>query len=309
MTNNSKDIRGMIFEVQRFSIHDGPGIRTTVFMKGCPLSCIWCHNPESRSLKPQISFMPDKCIGCGFCFRTCKNNAHRMDERLGHVMDREQCQACGSCTEECYAGALELVGTETTVGDALEEVLRDKPFYENSGGGMTLSGGEPLMQIEFAEALLQAAKEEDLHCCIETCSYVDFERIERVRPFVDVFLCDFKESDPEKHKQFTGVSNDRILANLRRLHATGAAMRLRCPIIPGTNDRDDHFEGIALLALELENIEGVELMPYHRLGESKLERMGMLHERRALAEPPSNVVISGWIEKLTDRGVTVLNEV
>ena len=301
-------LTGRIFEIQRFSIHDGPGIRTTVFLKGCPLRCLWCHNPESRRPESQLSFMPDKCIGCGYCLKTCSRGAHKLVDGK-HVLDRKVCVVCGDCTRECYAGALELVGKDVTVQAALDEVLRDRPFYDNSGGGITLSGGEPLLQIEFSAALLQAAKTAGLHNCIETCSQVDYERIERVRPFVDLFLCDFKETDPARHREFTGVSNDRILANLRRLHASGAAMRLRCPIIPGLNDRDDHFAGIAALAKELKNCEGVELMPYHRLGESKLDRLGLRDIPRAVSQPPERDTVNGWIAKLTGLGVRVLNSV
>ncbi len=307
MTQTAQSITGVIFEIQRFSIHDGPGIRTTVFMKGCPLRCKWCHNPESMSKDLQLSFMPDKCIGCGFCFKHCKQDCHRM-ENGRHVLDRSNCIVCGSCTEECYAGALEMVGREITVEETIDEVMRDEPFYANSEGGMTLSGGEPLLQFDYSLACLKLAKERGLHNCMETCSHVAYERIEAVMPYVDLFLCDFKETDPEKHKAYTGVTNERIQANIRQLDKDGGKMLLRCPIIPGLNDRDDHFAGIAAFAKDLNNLQGVELMPYHRLGESKLDRMGMIGAERAESHAPSKEEIVGWAQKLADLSIDVINE-
>ncbi len=296
--------RGMVFDIQRFSIHDGPGIRTTVFMKGCPLRCGWCHNPESMSPKPALSFQPERCIGCGQCFRKCERGAHRMvDER--HVLDRGICRACGECATECYAKALEMVGREMSVGEVLDEVLRDLPFYETSGGGLTLSGGEPLMQIAFAEALLRSAKEAGLHTCVDTSGSGDYGLFERVRPHVDLFLFDYKETDPERHREYTGVTNERILANLRALHDSGAAIRLRCPLVGGLNDRPDHLEGIARLASELPGLEAVEILPYHRLGEGKLARMGLEGLARAGAAVPEQRTVDEWVDELERRGVKV----
>ncbi len=307
MSESSADkLTGRIFEIQRFSIHDGPGIRTTVFMKGCSLRCRWCHNPEGQSPEPQISFLPDKCIGCGYCLKVCPHEAHRLENER-HVLDRERCEVCGLCTKECYAGALEFVGREITVAETLEEVLRDLPFYENSGGGMTLSGGEPLFQFEFTKALLRAAKDAGLHCCLETSGQTEHERLEQIRPHVDLFLYDYKETDPQRHQEYTGVSNDKIRDNLSRLHAAGARIRLRCPIVPGYNDREDHFAGIAALAQELPDLEGVELMPYHRLGESKLERFGMANGKRIVAQTPDQAAIAHWTAALASLGLTVLN--
>jgi pyruvate formate lyase activating enzyme len=215
--------------------------------------------------------------------------------------------ACGACATACPAGALELVGREVTVGEVIAEVERDRPFYQQSGGGLTLSGGEPLLQADFAVGLLEAARAAGLHTCVETCSQVDPAVLDRVLPLVDLFLCDFKETDPERHRTWTGVGNQRILANLRRLHAAGAHLRLRCPIIPGLNDRAEHFAGIAALAGELAGIEGVEIMPFHRLGESKVDRFGLtgLHQNLAVAPEPAQV--RAWIDGLTGAGARVLN--
>jgi pyruvate formate lyase activating enzyme len=297
-------IQGTIFEIQRFSIHDGPGIRTTVFLKGCPLNCAWCHNPEGISARPHLSFVPEKCIGCGYCFRACPKVAHSWQDGR-HVLDREVCVACGTCAAECYAGGLELVGRSITVGEALDEVLRDEPFYQTSGGGMTLSGGEPLYQIEFSEALLDAAKQAGLHCCVETSGCAPYERL---RPSTDLFLYDIKESDPERHRQYTGAGVEQILDNLRILHARGARLRLRCPIVPGYNDRPDHFEGIAALARSLPGLDGVEVMPYHSFGDSKLDRMGLSAEGRAQSRIPEAPEIAGWVKCLRDLGAPVIND-
>jgi pyruvate formate lyase activating enzyme len=298
---------GTVFDIQKFSIHDGPGIRTTVFLKGCPLRCRWCHNPESNLRTPQISFTPARCIGCGFCFQRCPERAHSMaGER--HVLDRRLCRVCGVCTEKCYAEAIEVIGREMSVEDVLKEVLKDRPFYETSGGGMTLSGGEPLLQTDFCEALLKRAKEERLHCCIETSGFGPYENLERIRPYIDLFLYDVKETDPERHRQFTGVPNDCILDNLHRLHDAGAAVLVRLPLVPGFNDTPESFAGLAALARRLPQAQGFEIMPYHRLGEGKLERLGLGGEDRAKAETPRREQVEAWIAVLLALGVPVVNE-
>lgn len=295
-------LTGRIFEIQRYCIHDGPGIRTTVFLKGCPLNCLWCHNPEGISRERALSFIPARCIGCGYCFRTCAQQAHAMADKA-HTLDRSRCRVCGACARECYAGALELVGRDVTVEETLAEVLKDKPFYETSGGGMTLSGGEPLMQIDFTEALLRAAREADLSNCMETCGFADYSRFERVIGLVDLFLYDLKETDPARHQEFTGVPLEPILRNLRALHAAGAAIQLRLPIVPGCNDRPEHLRAVAALARELTKLRGVEIMPYHRLGESKVDRMGLTGRARAKAAPPPPAEVERWVALLKAEGV------
>ena len=301
-------MQGMVFDIQKFSIHDGPGIRTTVFLKGCPLSCLWCHNPESRSPNPQLSFVPGSCIGCGFCVGICPAAAHTITDDH-HDLDRQLCQVCGRCVQKCYTKALELVGRQMSVAQVLDEVLKDLPFYKTSGGGMTLSGGEPTLQIDFIATLLSQAKEAGLHCCVETSGHCDYARLERILPLVDLWLFDWKESDPIRHKEYCGVDNRQILANLRRLHAHGAAIRLRCPIVPTYNDRVDHFQAIADIAKELPLLEGIEIMPYHRLGRDKLARFGINNNCGIVADTPTPQIIQQWIDSLRRLGVRVLNTV
>jgi len=297
---------GRVFNIQRFSIHDGPGIRTTVFVKGCPMRCTWCHNPEGISPDVALSFMPDKCIGCGCCLRACPRGAH---SNVGgrHVLDRQKCRACGMCAAECYAGALEMVGYDISAADALAEVLRDRPFYETSGGGLTISGGEPLMQIDFTAALLAAARAEGLHCCVETCGHADWSRLERIVHLVDLFFYDVKDMDDARHVECTGVSNERALANLRQLHGRRAKIVLRLPIVPGCNDRDDHFSAVAALAASMPGLGGVEIMPYHGLGEAKRARLGLPASTMGRTSN-SDELLPRWIERFRELGVQVVNE-
>lgn len=286
-------MNGIVFDIQKFSIHDGPGIRTTVFLKGCPLRCLWCHNPESQEKSPEISLIPAKCIGCGYCFKACPQGGHVMGEDANRLFLRESCQRCGVCTEKCYAKALELIGREMTVEEVIFEVEKDAPFYETSGGGMTVSGGEPLFQFEFTLALLQEARRRGLHTCVETSGFASFDRLERIRPFVDLFLYDYKETDPVRHQEVTGVPQKIIIDNLIRLDQLGAKSILRCPIIPGLNARDDHFAGIAAMANSLKNILEVNLMPYHPLGKSKSERIGKTSVMEEVAFPEDSTV-AAW---------------
>jgi pyruvate formate lyase activating enzyme len=215
----------------------------------------------------------DRCIGCGERLKACRSGLHAFSTEGAHLIEREKCVACGECAEACV-GALELCGVERTVDEVMTEVLKDASFYKNSGGGMTISGGEPFMQHEFALALFKAAKEQGLHTCIETSGYVSEEILERFIPYVDIFLWDVKETDSERHIRYTGVSNERILANLELLNAKGASVVLRCPIIPGYNDRDEHLLGIGRLAQRLDCVMRVDVEPYHPLGSSKSEALG-----------------------------------
>ena len=286
-------LRGMVFDIQRMSINDGPGIRTTVFLKGCPLTCPWCHNPEGRGRAPQLAFTPALCIGCGYCFRHCPQAAHVMADGK-HQIERERCRGCFLCVKECYSNALEVVGKEMAVAEVLDEVEKDRPFYDESGGGMTLSGGEPLAQFEFSRALLAGAKARDLHTCVETSGLGPAEEVTAWVPLVDLFLFDYKETGPERHRAYTGVSNEGILENLRLLDARGAKTILRCPIVPGANLREDHLRGIVSVAAALRHCQGIHILGYHQLGEAKRIRLGGGAETRFpdLSREEMNAVVT-----------------
>ncbi len=304
--------RGRVFDIQRFSIHDGPGIRTTVFLKGCPLRCLWCHNPEGLSPSPVISFLSEKCMACGECVRMCPNGAHHF--RAGdngaastHAYDRGRCEACGRCTITCDTRALEFVGRRMTVEEVMKEVRQDRPFYMTSGGGLTVSGGEPLAQPEFTRELLAAARDEGIHRCVETSGFASWTRFKAVLSLVDLFLFDFKETDPRRHADFTGQSNEVILENLRALYDAGAKIQLQCPIVPGFNDREEHFAGIVALIRSMPDLLGIRLLPYHPLGKTKLERFGLRPTVCLPDEPFDRERLAGWIGWLRKEGVRVLN--
>jgi len=297
MQAKGRDAMSLVFNIQRCSVNDGPGIRTTVFLKGCPLRCLWCHNPESSTPGMQLMLDAGRCIGCGRCIDACPNGLHRFTGEGGHQIDRTLCTACGACAAAC-AGALSLVGKKMTIDAILKEVMKDRAFYRHSGGGMTLSGGEPLMHPEFTLALLKGAKEAGLHTCIETSGYARPADIEALLPYVDIFLWDIKECDPQRHKAYTGVSNERILENLRLINSRGAAIILRCPIIPGMNDRAEHFAFIAALAEELDGVTRVDVEPYHPLGKSKAESLGQTYPLGDLSFPPDEA-IAAWIAAIS----------
>lgn len=266
-------MNGVVFDIQRFAIHDGPGIRTVVFLKGCPLHCLWCHNPESQSASPEIFYSPEKCIGCRACEIVCAHGGHEFINGE-HIYQRQNCVRCGECILECYAQALEISGRTMSVEAVLQEVLRDQPFYQSSAGGITLSGGEPLQQFEFTRALLHSAKEAGLHTCLETSGCSAWVHYAAILPDVDLFLYDIKETDPGRHIDFTGVSNALILENLQALEQAGANLILRCPIIPGLNDRPEHIKQIAAIANQLAKVQEIHILPYHPLGKSKSQKLG-----------------------------------
>lgn len=292
---------GSIFDIQRMSINDGPGIRTTVFLKGCPLECLWCHNPEGRAGRPHLAFTPRLCIGCGYCFRRCPNEAHVM-EGEEHRINRERCSECFACVEECYANALEVIGREETVSNVLKEVMKDKPFYDESGGGMTLSGGEPLAQPEFTKRLLAGARERGLHTCLETSGFGNQRDLLGLVPLVDLFLYDCKETDPARHKEYTGRDNAPILDNLRALDAEGAAIILRCPIVPGLNLREEHLAGIVTLVKSLAHCEAIHIMGHHALGEGKRVRIGEPSDDRPGYPNMTREEIQDVVQRVRDLG-------
>lgn len=286
---------GTVFNIQRFCVNDGPGIRTTVFLKGCPLSCAWCHNPESKSPRPELFYDADKCVSCGRCVSLCPQKAHLM-ENGRHQLRRESCVRCMACAET-HCPALAAAGETRRAEDIMAEVLRDRPFYQASGGGMTLSGGEPFFQEAFALDLLRLAREAQVHTCVETCGFAPLSLLEQAAQWVDLFLYDIKLTDPALHRQWTGVSNDRILENLRALDKMGAKTVLRCPVIPGVNDTPAHFQGVAKIANSLTHLQEIHLEPYHPLGVSKARRLG----RESLLEGisfPSEADVQDWIRQI-----------
>ena len=288
---------GRIFNIQRFSTSDGPGIRTTVFLKGCPLSCIWCHNPESQKVAYEILYAKDKCTGCRACAAVCENKAHIFSED-GHIYNRDLCTGCKSCTSGCYSGALSYAGEEVSAESVMEKVIRDIPFYRE-GGGMTLSGGEPLMQYEFSLELLKKAKENGIHTAVETSGYYIGNLYEAAK-YTDLWLYDIKLTDEDEHIKYTGVSNKIILENLRYLNDSDAEIVLRCPIIPGINLNDEHFEKIAELSYSLSSVKCVQFLPYHPLGIDKMKNLGR-ELKYANDEFLSRDVILPYLEKIKDK--------
>ena len=268
------ETKGTVFNIQHFSVEDGPGIRTVVFFQGCPLDCIWCHNPESKSFKPQLFLDKEKCYKCGRCASVCKEGCHII-ENGKHEIKRDRCISCGACDKECLFEALRLSGKKYTIEEVMEELEKDDVFFGNDGG-VTFSGGEPFAQPEFLLELLKKCKEKGYHTCIETSGYGNPNYIKDAAQYTDLFLYDCKETDEGKHKEFTGVDNKLILKNLEVLEKEGARVLLRCPIIPNRNDRQDHLENIGKLANRMDCIIGVELLPYHPLGLSKSKQLDII---------------------------------
>ncbi|MBN2323100.1 MAG: glycyl-radical enzyme activating protein [Spirochaetes bacterium] len=263
---------GVIFDIQRFSLHDGPGIRTLVFMKGCPLRCLWCSNPESQSRNPQVLFYEEKCIGCGACYEVCPRRGSLLED---WPVPREDCTGCGCCVEVCFAGARELSGRVVSVREVLDVVLRDRTFYEQSEGGVTVGGGEPLLQYEFTAGLLRACRENGLHTAVETCGFAGKNALETVLQHTDLLLFDLKHMDTEVHKRYTGAGNERILENARFASKTVRKMVIRMPLIPGVNSDETNIEALAgFIKNELEGVERVDILPYHTMGASKITRLG-----------------------------------
>jgi len=263
--------KGNIFNIQRFSTSDGYGIRTVVFLKGCPLDCAWCHNPESKCGGRELFFKETLCIGCGSCAQSCLHHAHVFANGV-HRFKRNACALCGNCAKVCPTGALELCGETNSVGEILSVVLRDVPFYQTSGGGLTLSGGEPLLQYDFSLALFKEAKSHALHTAVETSGYC-LRDLREITPYVDLWLYDIKLTDDDAHIRYTGKSNRVILDNLRRLSEVGAHIILRCPVIPDVNMNESHFDALAELS-RLNGVEQIHIEPYHPLGISKARQLG-----------------------------------
>jgi pyruvate formate lyase activating enzyme len=279
---------GIVFNVQSYSIHDGPGIRTVVFLKGCPLSCSWCSNPESQNPLPELGVLDERCTGCATCVRVCPTGAVSMGEDGRPVYDRTKCVLCARCEEACPSRVRKVYGRTVTLSALMGEISRDMPFYVRSGGGVTFSGGEPTMQYDLLLSLLKACKERYIHTAMETCGYLrDREKLDTLLQYLDLALYDVKCIDPDTHRRFTGVDNGLILDNARRIAASGTEMVIRVPIIPGFNDSTEVLAEIGEFVTGLDSVEEVNLLPYHELGRHKygmLDREYGLGDEEALPE-------------------------
>ena len=270
--------------IQRYSINDGPGIRTTVFLKGCTLNCKWCHNPECIRALPEIYFVGAKCRRCGLCNAICPVGAifPPSYDPMARKIDREKCDRCLKCVEVCPFGGLAKVGFSLSLEEVLDEVRRDWLFYEDSGGGITVSGGEPLFQPDFTREFLKCCKEERFHTCLDTCAYAEWEVIEHVLPYVDLALCDLKHMDSIRHFEETGVLNELILDNIKKI-ADRVPVRIRLPLIPGFNDSPENIEKTVKFVRSLSNVEGVDILPFHVWAEAKYRKLEKVY---AYADTP-----------------------
>ena len=265
-------MKALISDIKRFAVHDGNGIRTTLFLKGCPLKCVWCHNPESINFNTQMAYYKNKCISCGECVSICKNNAHKISDNL-HIFDNSLCTSCGKCETECLGEALKFYGKEFSVEEILPILLEDRDFYETSGGGVTLSGGECLCQSDFCAELLEKLKKEGINTAIDTCGFVSKEAIDKVLPFTDIFLYDIKAIDEDIHIKCTGKSNKQILENLKYIDSKDKDIEIRIPYVPDYND--NQIEKIAKFLKPLKNITAVKVLPYHNYAGSKYNALSM----------------------------------
>ena len=266
--------KGIIFDIQKFSLQDGPGIRTTVFFKGCPLRCLWCHNPESWKSTPELLFDVRKCSLCRQCLKQCPVQCHHFINDQ-HIINRNKCIGCGNCVDNCYSDALELCGKKMSVDSVLKKVLEDKSFYKYSGGGITLSGGEPMAQFDFSLELLQRAHAAQLHTAMETCGFAEPEKYAEIAPYVNLFLFDIKSVDPQNHLRITGQPLMLIHENLQLLVRHSAEIILRCPLVLDWNDSPEELAGIGKLANSIPQISEIQLEPYHTLGAAKSARLGI----------------------------------
>jgi pyruvate formate lyase activating enzyme len=301
---------GLISNIQRFSLHDGPGIRTTVFFKGCSVRCAWCHNPETFSMQKQLQYYAARCILCGKCVQLCPNKAHSLEANANgasgkpsHSLDRSRCTGCGVCALECLNNALVISGMEMSVDEVLRQVLDDKPFYDESGGGITLSGGEPVLQGDFCEALLKSSKEQGIHTNIQTAGFYPYEMLERLLPYLDLVMYDIKGISPNIHQNYIKGDISPALDNLRCLDKSGVPIIVRMPCIKGVNDSPSEIEAIAIMLSKLKSLKHFELLPYHGLAKAKYEALG---ENFVAFEAPDKEHIA-MLESLAARYVKVYN--
>ena len=291
-----------IINIQKYSIHDGPGIRTTVFFKGCPLNCLWCHNPESQDPSPEIMFFEERCSGCGSCVKVCTSKAIKFIEG-SPVIDKCKCNLCGKCSDFCLSNARELVGKNITVKNLMSEIIKDEVFYEESNGGVTFSGGEPLMYADYLVNVLKFCKDKNIHTTIDTSGYATFEQFEKIIDKVDLILFDIKHMNNEKHLKYTGVSNTVILENLKVLSERGSNIYIRMPIIAGINDDDENID-TAVDFLSKLNIIQVNLLPYHKMGMDKYRRLNMQYKLSG-EETPTEEAMNQIAEKFKKAGIKI----
>ncbi|MBW2409036.1 MAG: glycyl-radical enzyme activating protein [Deltaproteobacteria bacterium] len=289
---------GVIFDIKKYAIHDGPGIRTTVFFKGCPLACRWCHNPEGISVASHRIYRQERCVGCGECIQLCPQNVISQTAD-GIVSDAAKCDLCQTCAEQCPAGAVEFVGRRVTVAEVVRQIEKDTAFYDQSGGGITLSGGEPLMQPEFLLDLLDACRNLDFHCTVDTTGYTASELLLKVAQKTDLFLYDLKLMDAAKHQNFTGVSNQLILNNLKLLCENKARIQVRIPVIPGINNDADNINRTADFLAALPGVENITILPFHNSARGKYGRLGMECMSSHMESPSEEHLktIAGWLEQ------------
>jgi pyruvate formate lyase activating enzyme len=292
----SATVTGRVFDVQRYSLQDGPGIRTTVFLKGCPARCAWCHNPESQAFGPEVFVLETRCVHCGTCATVCPRGAPPPGSGL--------CAACGGCVEACPAGARRLAGREVTVEDVMADVLRDRLFFEDSRGGVTFSGGEPLAQCDFLAALLEAARDRGLHTAVDTCGFAPAGRFLALAPLVDLFLFDVKLVDDARHRELTGLPSRPILDNLRALAEAHAEIWIRVPVVPGCTDAETDLAATADLVSSLPGVRRVSLLPYHAAGAAKARRLGRPSPFEPVA-PPSRARMETLAGIFRARGLAV----
>lgn len=311
MTGSATDIQATVFDIQSFSLNDGPGIRTVVFFKGCPLHCRWCHNPESLSKTSQLMFHKTLCVGCLQCVAACPNGVHRAvleDGRYQHVVRLESCTGCGFCLQVCCYDALTLVGRKYTPAGLLERIRGDFRYFNvetgDNGrkGGITFSGGEPMLYADFIVEFRNLMPE--IHCAMETSGFATREVVSRIAPLIDLFLFDYKVTDPARHRELCGVDNVQILENLDYLYGIGKEIVLRLPLIPGVNDTADHFDGIAGLLKKYPGIKQAEIMPYHTYGLGKSEELGKEADPLLPKSAATDATVACWLAELRDRGCT-----
>lgn len=295
-------ISATTINIQKFSVHDGPGIRTTVFLKGCPLECWWCHNPESQSLSHEILYFEERCTKCGICIKRCEGKALELKDNY-LTINRGKCNLCGKCADFCPKNAREYVGRNFTVKELMKEIIKDEAFYEESNGGVTFSGGEPLMHADFLKEVLEGCKIRGIHTALDTCGHASWESFEKILGKVDLFLYDIKIMNNEKHKKYVGVENKLILENLKKLSDRNCNIFIRMPIIAGINDDDDHITE-AICYLSNLNIIQVNLLPYHKMGMDKYKRLNMEYKLLGM-EKPLEEKMGEIAEKFRKAGIKV----